>query len=371
MLNLKAPESPYEDAIEHMGVLSEPRIERVNFKIPPELEAKEPPEVRGLRRDEVRLMVSNYKIDSIQHTRFGDFPEFFSTGDVVVINTSGTLNAAVNARRADGSVLEVHFSTHLPGDLWTVELRVVEGQGTDPFFDATPGELLQLPDNASLSILAPYQDGSQSRLWLARFHAEVPVNEYLEDNGFPIKYNYVPEAWPSDYYQTVYAAEVGSAEMPSAGRGFTPEIITRLIAKGIQVAPLTLHAGVSSQESHEPPYEEYYQVPEMTAKIVNLARGAGKRVVGVGTTSIRALESATDSQNITHPVEGWTDLVIAPTDHIRSVNCLLTGMHEPEATHLGMMEALAGRLHVNLCYQAALNEGYLWHEFGDLHLLMP
>lgn len=370
MLNLKATESPYEDAIERMVVLCEPRIERVNFKIPPEFEASEPPEARGLRRDEVRLMVSNYKTNSIQHTRFHDFPDFLSAGDVVVINTSGTMNAAVKARRADGSGLEVHFSTLLPGDLWTVELRKVEEQGTAPFFDVVSGEMLELLDNASLSILAPHQDGPQSRLWFARFHAEVSVKQYLEEYGFPIKYNYVPEAWSPEYYQTVYAVEKGSAEMPSAGRGFTPEIITRLIAKGIQVAPLMLHTGVSSQENHEPPYEEYYQVPEMTAKIVNLARGAGKRVVGVGTTVIRALESATDSQNITHPVEGWTDLVIAPTDHIRSVNCLLTGMHEPEATHLGMMEALAGRLHVNLCYREALNERYLWHEFGDLHLLM-
>jgi S-adenosylmethionine:tRNA ribosyltransferase-isomerase len=231
--------------------------------------------------------------------------------------------------------------------------------------------MLRLPDNASLSILAPHQGGPQSRLWLARFLSEMPIEKYLEENGFPIKYNYVPQAWSPEFYQTVYVAEKGSAEMPSAGRGFTPEIITRLISKGVQVVPLTLHTGVSSQENHEPPYEDYYQVPEMTAKIVNLARGAGKRVVGVGTTTIRALESATDSEGITHPVEGWTDLIIAPRDHIRSVNCLLTGMHEPEATHLGMMEALAGLVHVNLCYQEALTEGYLWHEFGDLHLLMP
>jgi hypothetical protein len=158
MLNLKTPESSVEDVLEKMVVVSELLIERVNFKIPPELEAKEPPEARGLRRDEVRLMVSNHNTDSIQHTQFRDFPDFLSSGDVVVINTSGTLNAAVNAKRANGSGLEV----------WTVELRKVEGLGTAPFYDAASGEMLRLPDNASLSILAPHQGGPQSRLWLAR-----------------------------------------------------------------------------------------------------------------------------------------------------------------------------------------------------------
>jgi S-adenosylmethionine:tRNA ribosyltransferase-isomerase len=158
--------------------------------------------------------------------------------------------------------------------------------------------------------------------------------------------------------------------MPSAGRGFTAEIITRLVAKGVQVAPLILHTGVSSQESHEPPYEEYYRVPEMTAKLVNFARESGHRVVGVGTTTVRALETVTDTEDVTHPGTGWTDLVITPNDHIHSVNSLLTGMHEPQATHLGMMEALTGRLHLELSYREALQEGYLWHEFGDLHLLM-
>jgi S-adenosylmethionine:tRNA ribosyltransferase-isomerase len=370
MLNLKTVYPANNDFFEQVLVSGQLTAGLRDLKIPPQLEAREPPEMRGLRRDEIRLMVSNYGTDLIQHTRFRDFPDFLAAGDVVIINTSGTLNAAVNGKRENGSWLEVHFSTHLPGDLWTVEMRKADGEGTVPFFEVTPGEILRLPGNATLRVLAPHQDGPQSRLWFARFASETPVDEYLGKFGFPIRYNYVSAAWSLEYYQTVYATEMGSAEMPSAGRGFTAEIITRLVAKGVQVAPLILHTGVSSQESHEPPYEEYYRVPEMTAKLVNLARESGHRVVGVGTTTVRALETVTDTEGVTHPGTGWTDLVITPNDHIRSVNSLLTGMHEPQATHLGMMEALTGRNHLELSYREALQEGYLWHEFGDLHLLV-
>jgi S-adenosylmethionine:tRNA ribosyltransferase-isomerase len=371
VLELNIQESTSQEILERIMVDNESPVEPGGFIVPPEQEANEPPEARGLGRDQVRLMVTNYHSNHLQHGTFRDFPEFLRAGDVVVINTSGTMNAAVKAKRADGTWLEAHFSTHLPGDLWTVELRSYEDGGTVPFYDASLEEVLQLPDGGLLSILAPYQESSPARLWYARFLAEIPIDRYLEKNGFPIRYSYVPLPWPVECYQTVYATEKKSAEMPSAGRGFTPQIITRLVAKGIQIVPLTLHTGVSSQESHEPPFEEYYQVPEMTAKIVNLASEAGSRVVAVGTTCIRALESVTDSAGITYPGQGWTDLVISQHDQIRSVDGLLTGMHAPEASHLNMLEALAGRTHVRMCYQAALQAGYLWHEFGDLHLLMP
>jgi S-adenosylmethionine:tRNA ribosyltransferase-isomerase len=172
------------------------------------------------------------------------------------------------------------------------------------------------------------------------------------------------------YYQTVYATETGSAEMPSAGRAFTPELITRLISRGVQFAPLILHTGVASLEDDEPPYEEFYRVPSDTARLVNAARAVGRRVVAVGTTVVRALETVTDEHGITHPGEGWTDLVVTPERPIRSVDSMLTGLHEPRSTHLAMLEALAGREHLRIAYREALQEGYLWHEFGDLHLIL-
>jgi S-adenosylmethionine:tRNA ribosyltransferase-isomerase len=199
----------------------------------------------------------------------------------------------------------------------------------------------------------------------------LPLPEYLARNGFAIRYDYVKQPWPIHYYQTIYSTEMGSAEMPSAGRPFTPELITELVSKGVQIAPLILHTGVSSQEAHEPPYEEYYQVPAMTASIVNHARVTGKRIIGVGTTVVRALESVADDRGHVHPGEGWTGLVITPGRGIRVVDSLLTGFHEPQASHLSMLAALAGHKHISIAYQEALAGKYLWHEFGDIHLILP
>ena len=350
----------------------------LDFTLPPELEAGEPPEARGLARDGVRLMVSRGTPPDISHHRFTDIVDALEPGDLLVINTSGTLNAALDGARADGSKLEVHLSTHLPGDIWTLELRQPGPHGTLPFRNGIAGENITLPAGATVTLLAPYATERMSlprdggvRLWLAALALPCPQENYLARRGSPIRYAYVPHRWPSAYYQTVYATELGSAEMPSAGRAFTPEVLTRLIARGVQIAPLLLHTGVASLEDHEPPYEEYYRVPLATARVVNATHAAHRRVVAVGTTVVRALETVTDEEGTTHPGEGWTPLVITPERGVRAAQGLLTGLHEPKASHLAMLEAIAGRAHVAAAYAEALRERYLWHEFGDLHLLLP
>ncbi len=357
-------------------------LEVMDFKLPPELEASEPPEARGLARDEVRLMVSYRSDNRIVHCQFRALDQFLQAGDVLVINTSGTMSAALNAAHADGMALELHLSTRLPADLWIVEARLPDGASTVPFYDANPGETLCLPGGGTATLHTPYNPGERheskngnTRLWIATLQLPYSVNEYLDRFGFPIRYSYVRQGWPNWYYQTVYATEMGSAEMPSAGRAFTPELITRLVAKGIQVVPLILHTGVASLEDHEPPYEEFYRVPTETARAVNLARAeaqtSGRRIIAVGTTVVRALETVTDPSGVTHSGEGWTRLVVTPEHGIRSVNGMLTGLHEPHASHLAMLEALTGREHLELTYGEALAERYLWHEFGDLHLILP
>lgn len=347
------------------------------FELPPELEAHEPPEARGLARDAVRLMVSRIQDDAITHTQFHDLDQFLDPGDLLVINTSGTLNAALSATRADGTPLELHLSTHLPAGLWMVEVRQPQANATAPFFEGVPGERLSLPGGGYATLHTAYRAELRAhlpqptRLWIATLDLPSPLLGYLAEHGFPIRYAYVRDAWPSAYYQTVYATEMGSAEMPSAGRAFTPELITRLAARGVQIAPLILHTGVASLESHEPPYEEFYRVPLETAQRVNAARASGQRVVAVGTTVVRALETVTDQARVTHPGEGWTNLVITPERGLRAVNALLTGLHEPRSTHLMMLEALAGRPHLQITYNDAIRQRYLWHEFGDLHLILP
>jgi S-adenosylmethionine:tRNA ribosyltransferase-isomerase len=384
-------------------------LDTLDFTLPPELEATEPPEARGLARDEVRLMVSYLTTGTVVHTRFRDLDHYLASGDLLVINTSGTINAALDVVDADGAPLELHLSTHLPGGQWTVEMRRPEGHASVPYPGARPGDLLRLPAGATACLLAPYRGGiagvsgpagaqprvrgtptlapptpatfmpglptssapsAATRLWVAALDLPLPWPAYLDHYGFPIHYGYVRERLPLAAYQTVYATEPGSAEMPSAGRAFTPELITRLVAKGVQVAPLLLHTGVSSLEEHEPPYEEYYRVPAATARLVDAARAEGRRVIAVGTTVVRALETVTDATG-THPGAGWTDVVVTPARGIHAVTSLLTGLHEPRASHLAMLEALAGRDHLRLAYAAALRERYLWHEFGDLHLMVP
>ncbi len=352
-------------------------LDALAFDLPPELEADAPPEARGLRRDEVRLMVSYRSTDRVVHARFHDIGSFLTAGDVVVINTSGTLNAALHATRSDGTPIELHLSTHLPADLWIVELRLPTEKGTQPFYQATRGEMLQLPEGATVTLLAPHtsdqfsRSNASTRLWLATLKLPRPLPDYLEYHGFPIRYGYIKQFWAIAYYQTVYATEPGSAEMPSAGRAFTPELITQLTARGIQFAPLLLHTGVASLESREPPYEEYYRVSSETARIINVARESKRRIIAVGTTCVRALETVTERDGVTYPGEGWTNIVVTPGRGIRSINALLTGLHEPRATHLAMLEALAGRRHLQITYAEALRERYLWHEFGDLHLILP
>jgi S-adenosylmethionine:tRNA ribosyltransferase-isomerase len=330
----------------------------LDFELPAGLEAREPPEARGLARDQVRLMVSHLADDSVEHHRFVDLPRVLRAGDLLVANDSATVPAAVTAYRADRSQIALHISTRLPADLWVVEPRRTT---------CSAGEVLRLPGGASATLLVPYLDSQ--RLWVAHFDTSVP--RLMERYGRPIAYPYVRGQWPLEMYQTVYAGPPGSAEMPSAGRAFTPDVLAELAHRGIGFVTLTLHTGVASLEAHERPYAEEYWVPELTASAVRCARTEGRRVIAVGTTVVRALESAYDvgSRSViaTH---AWTELMITPERGVRVVDSLLTGFHEPKATHLAMLEAIAGRRHLETTYASALAERYLWHEFGDLHLIL-
>jgi S-adenosylmethionine:tRNA ribosyltransferase-isomerase len=341
------------------------------FDLPSALEATAPAEVRGLARDQVRLMVAERATGAIEHARFDELPAYLDPGDLLVVNVSATLPAATAAIREDGSEARLHVSTRAPGldATWrVVELRTADG--ARPLRPVT-GERLILPDGGGeLELVAPYA-GSHARLMLARHDAAITLDEYLWRSAYPITYGYVDRRWPLSVYQNVYATTPGSAEMASAGRPFTPELITGLVAAGVGIAPVTLHAGVSSPERHEPPFPEYYEVPAATARLVAATRGWGGRVIAVGTTVVRALESAAAEHGPGAPGSGWTKLMITPDHELRAIDGLITGWHEPEASHLKMLEAIAGPELLARCYEAALHAGYLWHEFGDSHLILP
>jgi S-adenosylmethionine:tRNA ribosyltransferase-isomerase len=331
-------------------------------------EATEPPEARGITRDAVRMMVAHRADLQVVHTHAHDLPQFLDEGDLIVVNTSGTLAAALDALGEDGTPLVVHLSQRLPAGLWLVELRRPNGRGTEPWFEDPPGSTLQLVDGGLVHLATRFE--SSARLWVATLELPVPLLTYLAVHGRPIRYGYVTRDWPLDIYQNVYAREPGSAEMPSAGRPFTPELVTRLVAKGVGVTPLVLHTGVSSLEANEHPYPEWYRVSPSTAARINDTRANGGRVIAIGTTVVRALETVVDHRRVVHAGEGWTDVVVTPQRGAYAVDGLLTGWHEPEASHLQMLEAVGGRAVLEVSYAAAAAEGYLWHEFGDVHLII-
>jgi S-adenosylmethionine:tRNA ribosyltransferase-isomerase len=346
-----------------------PELRPLTFTLPPELEAPSPPEARGMTRDSVRMLVAHKSDGSLVHSHFSELPRFLDEGDLVVLNTSGTLAAEIEGTGPDGPV-QIHLSTQLPAGLWTIELR----RDGEVVLDAVSGTNLELAGGGSVSLLTPYSPGpggSGVRLWVALLDTPEPLHTYLARHGRPIRYGYVRGNFPIAAYQNVYVTEPGSAEMPSAGRPFSPEVLTRLVAKGVGVAPLLLHTGVASLEANEPPYAEYFRVSSATAHRVNDTRSRGGRVVAIGTTVVRALESVVDEHGWVHPGDGWTQTVVSPERPVRSIDAFLTGWHEPEASHLAMLEAIAGRSLLEASYAAALKEGYLWHEFGDVHLILP
>jgi S-adenosylmethionine:tRNA ribosyltransferase-isomerase len=332
------------------------------FELPERLEAVEPPVVR----DEVRMLVASPA--GLEHARFRDLADVLEPGDLLVVNTSATLPAALAAERSGGEQVRLHLSTPLPGswpddglERWVVELR----DGMRPCRSGRAGERLALAGGGSAELLAPYLRGV--RLWAARLHLPEPLLAYLDRHGAPIRYRHLAAARPLADFQTVFAAEPGSAEMPSAGRPFSERVLESLRERGVAVAPIVLHAGVSSLERGEAPYPERFAVPAATAAAAN----AAARVIAVGTTVVRALESACEADGTVREAAGWTRLVITPERGVHTVDGLLTGWHEPDASHLLLLEAVAGRELVERSYGAALDGGYRWHEFGDSHLILP
>ncbi|MFD5464695.1 S-adenosylmethionine:tRNA ribosyltransferase-isomerase [Kitasatospora sp. NPDC127059] len=346
----------------------------LDVTVPPELSARAPAEARGGSRDGVRMLVGRRATGAVEHRRFADLPEVLRPGDLLVVNNSATLPAALPGRLPDGTSVALHLSSAQPDQQGAhlVELRRVEPGRAASYYPpgvspARPGLRVALPAGGVAELVQSFT----GRLWYAELDLPAPLLRYLELHGRAIRYGYVDRDWPIEAYQTVFATVPGSSEMPSAARPFTPGTVTRLAGRGVLVSPITLHAGVASPEAHEAPYAERFHVPAATARLVGHVRAGGGRVIAVGTTVVRALESAVAPDGTLQEADGWTELVITPERGVRAVDGLLTGWHEPRASHLLMLAAVAGRPLLASCYREAVQRRYLWHEFGDVNLLLP
>jgi S-adenosylmethionine:tRNA ribosyltransferase-isomerase len=415
----------------------------VRFRLPPELEATAPPEARGLRRDHVRLLKVDRGDGSVTHHRFHELPRLLAPGDLLVVNDSRTLPASLLGRTAAGVPFEVRLAARdpdgpeQPAERWAALVLGVPADGGDPALvptDARPaapalaaGERLEFAGGLGATVLGRHEE-ARPLVWLAFDRAGERLAEALHRAGRPVRYAYVPRAWPLHHYQTLFAAGPGSAEMASAGRPFTVQTLADLRRRGVGLATISLHAGLSTYgdpatDRRFVPAEPYL-VPEATAAAVAATRAAGGRVIAVGTTVVRTLEtaaragsgggagvgpgrgkgagagedradaastqpralaptqpralkptrptaSAHDPAPIVRPGAGVSRLRISPGFPLKVVDGLLTGLHEPEASHLDLLGAFLDRAALERAYAAALDAGYLWHEFGDVCLLLP
>lgn len=326
--------------------------------------AHSPPEWRGVARDGVRLLVSDDA--GHRHATFLDLADHLDPVDLLVVNESATLPASLPARGRLGE-FRLNLSTRYADDLWLAEPRwSVEQPGPMPW---RPGDRL-LVAGVAARMVAPLT--TAPRLWFVAFDGD--PWQAMRQRGVPIRYGYLAGADPPlSAYQTIFARVPGSAEMPSAGRPFTARVLGRLRARGVRIARVVLHAGVSSLDlldgsTASVAFPEPFRVPGAAAHAINRTRRDGGRIVAVGTTVVRALESAADGGE-TRPTSGFTRVLIGPERGAGIVDGLVTGFHTEGTSHLALLTAIGGAARVGDAYGEALREGYLWHEFGDVHLL--
>lgn len=341
----------------------------IPFSLPEELNADSPPERRGIRRDHVRMMVSNRWTGESRHVCFFDLPQALKAGDVVVLNASRTVPAVLYIKHMrNGKVISsqrelrlAHRIDHQTWNVWVVGDQVQQG---DEFI---------FSDQLTARVTQTELPGPLVQVRFSLAGTQLFEQIYLLGN--PVRYEYIKQPWSLDYYQTVYGSVPGSVELPSAGRAFSWELIFRLKKQGVQIVILTLHTGLSYFSDDFPflPPEqnhESYEIPEHAAKVIQQAKQRGGRVIAVGTTVVRALESAAQSDHGCLAQSGISNLYITEETSLQVVDGLMTGFHEPEASHLDLLSAFVKPSILKLMYKEAIQERYLWHEFGDIHLIL-
>jgi S-adenosylmethionine:tRNA ribosyltransferase-isomerase len=341
-------------------------ISEVKFELPQSLNATIPPERRGIRRDHVRLMVLNRLNGETEHTQFYKLEKYLHKGDLLVLNCSRTLPAVLTADwHRNGQLLktdvEIRLARRLNDSVWE-SLVVADEIVTGDHF------------NFSKQLQATVLETDHKPFVSLRFSLSGPLlYDQIYALGEPVRYEYIEHPWGLDYYQTVFATAPGSVEMPSAGRAFSWELIFKLQRKGIGIAFVQLHTGLSyllDDWQHDPSlhYEEYH-IPGETIEAIKRTKESGGRVIAVGTTVVRSLETAYRSTDAIF-ASGWTNLKITHGYPLRIVDGLITGFHEPEASHLELLSAFIEPQLLHQAYLEAIERQYLWHEFGDMNLIL-
>ncbi len=344
-----------------------------SFSLPEELNAKTAPELRGVNRDRVKLLVAHREDGQTFHSTFNHLPDFLRKGDLLVFNSSRTLPASLKTlKNKKHHIAEVRLAEHLPDDNWLILIlnEKISGSVTT----IKPG--LKIEFDTGLTAIIVKRDSYNPRLWRVKFsETGVDLINKFYQIGEPIRYGYVSAPLPLEYYLTIFAKDPGSSEMPSAGRAFTWKMLFELKKSGIETAFLTLHTGLSSYMddnlTRTPRVgEEEYFIPAGTVTKIETTKINGGRIIAVGTTVVRALESAASCSGKIIPGHAYTTLRITEGHILKVANGLITGFHEPEASHLDLISAFLSPELIRKIYSEAIERKYLWHEFGDLSLIL-
>ena len=345
----------------------------IDFSLPQNLSAREPPERRrGRRRDAVRLLVISRRTGDVTHSCFERLCDFLVPGDLLVFNASRTLPALLSGwRDSDKAKVEVRLASHLSDNSWLALIR--SGPENCPVLEER-NSVISFEFGLNARLESPHRE--IPGMWKVRFSASgAELIDLIYRLGEPVRYQYVSKPWELNYYQTIYARDPGSAEMPSAGRAFTWKMLLQLRKMGIETAFITLHTSLSSYLDDEldrrhPTIAEEYSIGTQTALKIGAASCAGKRIIAVGTTVVRALESAAQADGIVRAGHRYSGLMITPDYLLRVTDGILTGLHEPTASHLELLSAFISPMFLNEAYIGAVQLRYFWHEFGDLNLII-
>ena len=339
--------------------MNEMKLSDFNYELPQELIAQDP----LLKRSDSRLMVLNRATGGIEHRHFSDVIEYLNSGDCLVINDTKVIPARLIGVKEDtGASIEVLLLKRHDDKVWETLVK--------PGKKARVGARISFGEGKLVGeVIDIVEEGNR----LIRFEYEGIFEEVLDELGqMPLPPYITHRLKDKNRYQTVYAKYDGSAAAPTAGLHFTPELLQTIREKGVHIAEVTLHVGLGTfrpvkveNVSEHHMHSEFYMIDEKAADTINAAKRAGGRIICVGTTSCRTLESAAKEDGTIEPTSGWTDIFIYPGYRFKILDSLITNFHLPESTLLMLVSALAGREHVLAAYQEAIENKYRFFSFGD------